>query len=65
MLSFFLFMTKISLLFQKSSRVLLDQFSVNLLISKVFLENFGNETNVQCFLLELKTFCTGHSHVFL
>ena len=35
--SFFLFMTKMSSLFRRSSRVLLGQFSVNFLSSKVFL----------------------------
>ena len=54
--SFFLFMTRMFSLFQKSSRVLLGQFSVNFLSSKVFLQNFGNETSVQCFLLELHKF---------
>ena len=37
MFSFFLFMTKMSSLFQRSSRVLLGQFSVNFLSLKVFL----------------------------
>ena len=47
MFSFFLLMTKISSLFQKSSRDFSGQFSANISSSKAFLVTFGKTRDAQ------------------